>query len=173
MAEKPKKCLLVITKSNWGGAQRYVYNLATALPREEYAVSVALGGTGVADSAPGELAQKLAAAKIPTHHVAAFARDVSATSDVRAFFELLALLRRERPDVVHLNSSKAGGVGALAARIAGVKKIIFTSHGLAWDEDRSPRAKKLIKLFSWCTFILCHRVIVITQDNFDLSDYCQ
>ncbi len=167
MDKKPKKCLLVITKSNWGGAQRHVYNLATTLPKEEYLVSVAFGGTGVAESAPGELAERLATAKIPTHYVRAFARDVSLWSDLRALVEIISLFRQEQPDVVHLNSSKAGGVGALAARIAGIKKIIFTSHGLAWDEDRSPFAKKLIKLFSWCTFALCHAVITITQDNFD------
>ena len=46
----PKKVLFCITKSNWGGAQRYVYNLATNLPKEAYTVSVALGGTGVLTS---------------------------------------------------------------------------------------------------------------------------
>ena len=41
-----KKVLIVITKSNWGGAQRYVYDLATNLPKEHFAVAVALGGEG-------------------------------------------------------------------------------------------------------------------------------
>ena len=41
-----KKVTYVITKSNWGGAQRYVFDLATNLNREEFEVSVALGGTG-------------------------------------------------------------------------------------------------------------------------------
>ena len=37
-----KKILFIITKSNWGGAQRYVYDLATSLPKEKYEVAVAL-----------------------------------------------------------------------------------------------------------------------------------
>ena len=53
-----KKVLYVITKSNWGGAQKYVYDLATSLPKEQFEVAVALGGTG-------ELEKKLKEADIP------------------------------------------------------------------------------------------------------------
>jgi glycosyltransferase involved in cell wall biosynthesis len=161
-----QKVLFVITKSNWGGAQKYVYTLATALPREEFQVSVALGGTGAPGSAPGRLAEMLRAAHLEVRTVTSFARDISLMSDVKTFFELLALFRDERPDVVHLNSSKAGGVGALAARFAGVRRIIFTSHGLPWDEDRGAFAKAAIHALSWLTFVLCHKVIVLSQDNF-------
>ena len=41
-----KKILFVITKSNWGGAQRYVYDLATNLP-QDYEPVVAGGGDGL------------------------------------------------------------------------------------------------------------------------------
>ncbi len=44
--------------------------------------------------------------------------------DVRAFYTLFALLRREQPDVIHLNSSKAAGLGALAARVYLVSCIL-------------------------------------------------
>ncbi len=162
-----RKVLFVITKSNWGGAQRYVYNLASSLPREEFDVGVALGGTGAAGSAAGQLQTELTAANIPSVVVRSFARDVSLISDVRAFFELLRIYRRERPDVVHLNSSKAGGVGALAARCAGVRNIVFTSHGLPYDEDRTLVAKAAIACVTWLTFLLCHTVITISRDNYE------
>ena len=41
-----KKVLFVITKSNFGGAQKYVYELAVAAQARGYEVAVALGGTG-------------------------------------------------------------------------------------------------------------------------------
>ena len=44
--ENKKKLLVVITKSNFGGAQRYVFDLARSL-KDTYNVSVMLGGTGV------------------------------------------------------------------------------------------------------------------------------
>ena len=167
-----KKVLFVITKSNWGGAQRYVYNLATSLSQDEYEVVVALGGTGLARTSPGELHARLKEANIRTIEVGSFVRDVSALDDINTLFDLRAIFQREQPDIVHLNSSKAGGVGALAARLAGVKNIIFTSHGLAWDEDRSKLQKALIYIFSRLTFNLCHKVITISRDNYQRARSC-
>lgn len=155
-----KKILFIITKSNWGGAQRYVYDLATTLPKDQFEVSVAFGAEGL-------LAKKLQEAKIATFLVTALQRDVSLSSDVKSFLKLLKLFRTEKPDIVHLNSSKAGGVGALAARIAGVPRIIFTVHGWPFWERRSPLSRALIYLFSWLTALFSHKVIVVS--NYDLS----
>jgi glycosyltransferase involved in cell wall biosynthesis len=160
-----KKVLLVITKSNWGGAQRYVFDLATHLPREEFAVSVAFGQEGL-------LAKKLREADIPTFPIKSLERDVSFGGDIKSFFELYRLFKKELPDVVHLNSSKAGGVGALAARFAGIKTIVFTVHGLPWDENRSIFAKSAIYIATRLTFLLCHKVIVISQDNYHRTANC-
>ena len=154
-----KKILYVITKSNWGGAQRYVYDLATTLPKSEFEVSVAFGQ-------PGLLAKKLQENGITTHPIASLQRDVSLAADIKSFFELLRLFRTEKPDVVHLNSSKAAGIGALAARLAGVPRIIFTAHGWPFWEQRNSISRGLIYLFSWLTALLAHSVIVVS--NYDL-----
>ncbi len=160
-----KKILFVITKSNWGGAQAYVYTLATHFHTQGYDVAVALGGTGLQNAGRGELAEKLEAVGIRTIFVRSFMRDVSLTKEFRTFTELKAIIRSEKPDVVHLNSSKAGGIGALVARLTQVPNIIFTSHGLAYDEDRPTLIRGLIKIMTWFTFLLAHKVIVISNDN--------
>src|SRR5690606_23014779 len=46
------------------------------------------------------------------------ASTVCVTKDLRAVAALTRLFRRERPDVVHLHSSKAGALGRVAARLA-------------------------------------------------------
>jgi len=166
-----KKILFVITKSNWGGAQRYVFDLATHLP-QGYEPVVALGGTGVAGAGTGLLAEKLKTIGVRTVFVKGFMRDVAASKEVDALSELVALFKKEKPDVVHLNSSKAGGLGALAARLAGVPRIIFTVHGLPWDEPRGPLAKALIYIATRLTFLLCHTVITISKDNYDRARAC-
>lgn len=155
-----KKILFVITKSNWGGAQRYVFDLATALPKDRFEASVAFGQ-------PGMLAERLGAARITTYPMPSLQRDVSAIADVRSFFELLRLFRAKRFDVVHLNSSKAAGVGALAARLVGVPRIVFTAHGWPFWEQRNPISRVLIYFFSWLTAILSHKIIVVS--DYDLS----
>lgn len=161
-----QKILYVITKSNWGGAQRYVFDLATSLTKPEWDVTVVLGGTGKPDAPGGRLEQELRHRDIRTIFVPAFMRDMSLRREWRVLRDLWDLFAREQPDVVHLNSSKAGGLGALAARLAGVPHIVYTVHGLPWHEDRNPVAKFLIRLASWCTFLLCHTVIVISQDAY-------
>ena len=160
-----KKILYVITKSNWGGAQRYVFELATALQKTADVV-VALGGTGNAGASQGRLANQLSTTGIRTIFISEFMRDISFLREFKAFFTLLKLYKAEKPDVVHLNSSKAGGLGALAARIAGVKKIVFTVHGLPYDEDRQPLYRFLISLATWTTIALCHQAIVLSKNDF-------
>ncbi|MGC9602296.1 MAG: glycosyltransferase [Minisyncoccia bacterium] len=161
-----KKILFIITKSNWGGAQRYVFDLATVLPREQFDIAVAFGGTGVAGAPAGRLAQQLHEQNIRTIFISELGRDVSIRNDWRAFRALVRICKRERPDIVHLNSSKVGGIGALAGRLAGIKKIVFTSHGLAYDEDRGFLARAGLWLATWATFLLCTRIIVISKDTY-------
>src|SRR3989339_303916 len=133
-----KKVLFIITKSNFGGAQRYVYDIATHLDKERFVPVVALGGTGEKHAPQGILQHLLEEKNIRIHSVKHFMRNMSFIQDVSAFFELLRILKKERPDVLHVTSSKAGGLGALAGRVAQVPTIIFTSHGLAYDEAWRP-----------------------------------
>lgn len=153
---KKTKVLFVITKSNFGGAQKYVFDLSVGLPKDKFEVVVALGGSGI-------LIQKLLAENIRVLPISSLARDVNPWSDLTAFFELWEMFRKEKPDVVHLNSAKAGGVGALAGRLAGVPKIVFTAHGWAFNEERPLWQKPIIKLLSWITVVLSHKTIAVSE----------
>lgn len=158
-----RKILFVITKSNWGGAQSYVHALARHSREQGADVAVALGGTGARGAASGLLAERLAADGVRVIPIASFMRDISIAQELRAFRELLAVIRRERPDVLHLNSSKAGGIGALAGRIAGVPRIVFTAHGWAHREPRGLSQRLLISMSSWATVFLSHFVIAVSE----------
>ncbi len=152
---KKEKLLIAITKGNFGGAQRYVFDLACAL-RDRYEV-VVLTGAG------GELGEKLASADVRTITIPSLGRDVSPFFDVRSFFLLLSALRRERPDILHLNSSKMGGIGALAGRLSRCRRIVFTIHGWAFNEDRGALGRTLIRIAYWVTLLLVHRAIAVSQ----------
>ena len=169
MNGRKKKILFVITKSNWGGAQRYVYDLATNLPKKSFDVAVAFGGTGEPGADIGHLGKLLQEGGVSTIFIKNFARDIYLVKDILAFFELYSLFKKykkEGLDVVHLSSSKAGGIGALAAYLSGIENIVFTSHGLSWDEDRNIIFRTLIFLASYVTFILCCKIITVSKDNF-------
>lgn len=150
-----QKVLYVITKSNWGGAQRYVYDLATQLPDEYEPVVV---------SGPGEmLFRKLNDASVRTIEIKELGRDIHARGDLRALVALYRCIRAERPDIVHLNSSKAGFLGAIAARLARVKKIIFTVHGWPYTEPVSRLSKCVRWLAILGTMLLVHRTITVSR----------
>lgn len=152
---KRLKILYAITKSNWGGAQRYVYDLATHFSTK-YDVVVAAGGTGT-------LITRLAEKNIRTTSLSRTQRNISILKDFGTCWDLYRLFRKERPDIVHLNSSKIGGIGAVAGRLAGVKKIIFTGHGWAFNEDRGMVFKIGATLGHWATILLCHKTVAVSE----------
>lgn len=158
MSDKPRKTkiLFFITKSNFGGAQKYVFDLAHNLPKDIYETKAVLGGEGV-------LADLLKKDAIEVFSIPSLSRNVKILSDVKVFFTFLNIIKKERPDVIHLNSAKASGLAALAGRIAGVEKIIFTAHGWAFNEDRSWLSKKIIAFLSWITVVLSHKTIAISE----------
>jgi glycosyltransferase involved in cell wall biosynthesis len=154
-AQLKKKIMLVVTKSTWGGAQRYVYDIATHLQKDEYEVTV-LCGSG------GELVTQLQGQSIRVIELEHLARDIHLIDEFKVLFQLKKIFEAELPDVIHLNSSKIGGLGALAGRLAGVPKIIYTAHGWAFNEKRGLLWRTLTSFASWLTMILCHRIITIS-----------
>lgn len=159
-----KKILYLVTKSSWHGAQRYVYDLATALPETEYAVKVATGGHG-------PLVTKLKAANMAVVEVPGLQRDVSLTKEIMASWQIMKVIRQEKPDLLHVNSSKAGVIGAFIGRLLRVPRIIFTSHGWAFNEDRPYYQKFIFKLAHWLTVLLSHQTIAVSRAVKDQMDW--
>jgi glycosyltransferase involved in cell wall biosynthesis len=156
---KKPKILYFITKSIWGGASRHVFDLATNLSPKNFDVTVVLGGNGI-------LAKRLHECGIRTISLSSLDRDISAKKDLSSFVEFYKVLQNEKPDALHLHSTKAGGMGAFVARIYNLLhkhkiKIIFTVHGWPFNEQRSFVSKTLITFFSWLTVVLSHKVIVL------------
>jgi glycosyltransferase involved in cell wall biosynthesis len=162
------KILYLITKSNFGGAQKYVFELAVAAKSRGLNVIVACGGTGGKRAELGLLAEKLQAEDIRVIPVKHFMRDMSLGNDIAAFFDVLRLIREERPQVLHVTSSKAGGIGVLAGRALRVPKIIFTSHGLTIDEVWRPRWQRaLIFIGTYYTLAAANVSIMISKETYE------
>jgi glycosyltransferase involved in cell wall biosynthesis len=116
--------LILITLAETGGAQTYVASLLPALaPR--FDVVVAAHGDGPLVAA----ARDAGVTFVPLRHVR---RPLNPARDLLGLFELVALIRRRRPDIVHVNSSKAGVLGRVAALLTRVPITVFTVHGWAF-----------------------------------------
>lgn len=156
MDNPQKRVLYVITKATWGGAQRYVWDLMSRARAYGYDPALAYGEEGL-------LAQRARDAGFESYAVHGLQRDVSPLKEFAALRELAALFARLQPDVVHLNSSKASALGALAARLAGVPRIIFTAHGWAWNESRPWWQKLVIRKLAWLTVALSHATVCVSH----------
>jgi glycosyltransferase involved in cell wall biosynthesis len=86
----------------------------------------------VAAHGPGPLRDAAAAAGVRFLPLQSLRRPLRPWRDLAALVELTRLLRRERPDILHASSSKAGVLGRVAALLARVPIRIFTAHGWAF-----------------------------------------
>jgi glycosyltransferase involved in cell wall biosynthesis len=152
---KKQKVLFIITQSVIGGAQRHVLDLATHLP-DGYEPVVAAGGAGA-------LHKKLSDAGVRSMGIPSLTREIGASREFAALGALLSLIRTERPDILHLHSSKVGALGSLAGRVTGVRMVIFTVHGWALNEDRGALTKLFIGAAYALTFLFCHRIIAVSE----------
>ncbi|HTA43050.1 MAG TPA: glycosyltransferase family 4 protein [Bryobacteraceae bacterium] len=114
-----KRLMYIITRAEHGGAQSHVLDLVRGF-RDEFDISVAVGEEGF-------LTEACRAESIPVHLIPHLEREIKLWSDTRAFFETLKLVRRERPDLVHAHTWKAGFVGRMAARLCRIPSI-YTVH---------------------------------------------
>ena len=123
-AQRPR-ILILITLAETGGAQSYVAGLLPGL-EERFEVIVAAHGDG-----PLRAASQAARVRyVSLRHVR---RPLNPVRDLLGLLELVVLMRRTAPVIVHANSSKAGVLGRLAAVAAGVPIRIFTVHGWAFS----------------------------------------
>lgn len=160
-----KSILYIITKSVWGGAAKYVFDLATNLA-DEFEVAVAAGGKN-------KFYQEIKKANLPYYNIINFQRTINPFKDVFAFFEILSLLFQIKPEVIHVNSSKAGGIVGLAGwiykklyQILNTKyqiRTIFTAHGWAFNEERPRWQIWLIKAFSKLTAFFYDKIICVSE----------
>lgn len=126
------KALFVCQNLNVGGAEELILGASTALPAHGVETGV------VALTRRGPVAEEIAAAGVPVHHVAG----QPGPRDPAAFLRLVRLLRRERPDVVHTFLIAAGIYGRLAAFAAGVPVVLAAEQNVY---ARKPRRHALLE----------------------------
>ena len=160
--------LLLVTQSEFGGAQKYVYYLATRLPKDRYKVSVACGTGGL-------LIPKLRQAGIEVIPIPNLVGrpEIDPVRDSLAFLELLRLIRHKRPHIIHTNSTKAGFWGRLAAKLAGVPVIIFTAHGFVLNEPRGPLKRLIFYVAERIGGMLSDLIIAVSEADRQLAIGCK
>jgi len=125
----------IITRLCKGGAQENTFHSLRLANRDRFDESLISGPTAGAE---GSIEDRVAAAGIEIAREQTLIRPVSPVNDARALVGLVRKLRRGNFQIVHTHTSKAGILGRLAAKLAGVPIIVHTPHGNVFDGYFSP-----------------------------------
>lgn len=90
-------------------------------------------------------------------------REIHPVRDLATLLRLYRLMRRVRPHVVHTHTAKAGAVGRLAARLAGVPVIVHTYHGHVLHGYFSPAKTRLFTAIERGLARITDRLLVVSD----------
>ena len=162
MNDRKLKIFQVTTRLSMGGVPLYVYRLASYLHQQGHETTIVYGQ---ADPGEGQLFDYIDknACGFLRVEIRGLVREISFFQDMRAFFSLAKFFWKERPDIVHTHTSKAGCLGRLAAFITRVPIVIHSSHGTIVHGYFSPRKTKiLIQVERWLKKIT-HYIVPVTE----------
>jgi glycosyltransferase involved in cell wall biosynthesis len=129
LASERIKVLRVIARLNVGGPALHVAYLTEGLASRGYDTTLVAGTLARGEESMAHVAEGRGVSIVALD---ALHREISPLSDLRAVFQLAALIRRERPAILHTHTAKAGAVGRTAALLAGRARppvIVHTFHG--------------------------------------------
>jgi glycosyltransferase involved in cell wall biosynthesis len=155
----PIKVMHIIARLNIGGAAIYVIQLTAALGAPDYHSQLVCGVVGQSE---GDMRYVAEEKHLPVSMIPSLGREISPLGDLATIYQLWKLIRRERPDIVHTHTAKAGFVGRIAARLAGVPIIVHTYHGHVFAGYFSPARTRLFLLLERFCARLSTRVITLS-----------
>ncbi len=129
------RVLHIITRLIVGGAQENTIASVAQVAPERYDSRLWMGPqTG----SEGSLLDEARTVGIVPRVLPNLVREINPFKDLAVLVQLVRLMKQGRFDIVHTHSSKAGIVGRIAARLAGVPHIVHTIHGWGFHEHMSP-----------------------------------
>ena len=157
---RKRKILRIIARLNIGGPAIHAILLSEALNKDSYEDKLVCGRVSEHEGDMFYLARQKGVC--PTV-IPELQREISFKKDLKAFFKLYAMIKRERPDIVHTHTAKAGTLGRLAATLAGVPVKVHTFHGHIFDGYFSPVKAKIFLFIEKVLAVFTDRVIAVSS----------
>ena len=124
--KKRTKILRIIARLNIGGPAIHVILLSADLDPERYETLLVKGMESETEGDMMDLARERG---VKPFLIGALGRELNPIRDLKTLWHVYRLICRERPDIVHTHTAKAGTVGRIAAKLAGVPIVVHTFHG--------------------------------------------
>ena len=159
ISSKPWKVAHIITRLDRGGSPDNTLLTVLGHDPARYRVTLVSGLT----TFPSPLVRRLKdRPDIAVHFLPTLVRAIRPLSDLRALWALYLLCRRERFDLVHTHTSKAGILGRWAAWLTGCRHLVHTSHGSVFTGYSGPIISRLFIYAERLTSRFTDRIITLT-----------
>lgn len=163
---KKHKVLHIITRLDKGGSAENTFLTITGLNQINYSVTLLSGPGAPPDQ---ERRRQVEEYGIQYIYIPKLVRNIHFINDLKALIKIYNFLRREKFDIVHTHTSKAGLLGRLAAKIARVPIIIHTPHGHVFFGYFGRFKTKIFMLLEKLASRMTD--IIITLTNSEKEDY--
>jgi glycosyltransferase involved in cell wall biosynthesis len=155
--------LYVVTRGDAiGGASMHVLQLAKAVKQSGYGVTVVFGGVD------GKIVSMCKEAGLETKVLPQLVRSLQPWQDLKALFALRGIIKRLKPDVVHLHSSKASLLGRIAAWLCEVPAIV-TVHGWPFVHPQSKVSKAVYFFLERSMVAFTAKFIAVSAVDADIA----
>ena len=157
--ERPIRVARVIARLNVGGPAQHAVLLTAGLDRMRFLSTLITGvvGKDEGDFSPAARARGLEPVVIPELGPA-----IHPGRDVVALGKLVRSFRRLQPDLVHTHTAKAGALGRVAARLAGVPAVVHTFHGHVLEGYFSPGLTRVLLQIERALARITDRIITLS-----------
>ena len=153
-----------ITRMIVGGAQENTFLSARGLVESGHECVLL---SGPSEGREGSLLARLKNPGFEVVESPLMVREISPLRDLRAIHFLVDFLKKRKFDVIHTHSSKAGILGRIAGRIAGVPMVAHTIHGLAFGPYDSFLKNQLYIRAERYAAKRCDRIYSVAQAMID------
>lgn len=153
-----------ITRMIVGGAQENTFLSARGLVEAGHECVLL---SGPSEGREGSLLARMGNPGFAVVESPLFVREISPWTDLNAIYWLADFLKKEKFDVIHTHSSKAGIIGRIAGRMANVPMVVHTIHGLAFGPYDSFLKNQLYIRAERYAAKRCDRIYAVAQAMID------
>jgi glycosyltransferase involved in cell wall biosynthesis len=157
---EPIRIARMIARLNVGGPAIHVALLTEKLAPPDYSSTLISGQVGPDE---GDMRYYAEARGIAPVDLPGLGRELHPLRDLLTLWRAYRLLRRLRPHIVHTHTAKAGVIGRLAARLAGVPVVVHTYHGHVFHGYFSTAKTRFFLLLERLMNRLTDRAITLTD----------
>jgi glycosyltransferase involved in cell wall biosynthesis len=173
LQQSGKRVVHVITRLDMGGSAQNTLDSCIGLAEKGYRITLVYGSSyesEMTESESGAVERMVSDGRANGVSIVlldSLIRKINPIKDLRVLVSLWRLFLKERPDIVHTHTSKAGILGRIAAWAARVPVIIHTPHGHVFFGHFNPIAGRVFLIIEKIASVITDKLVSLTQGEQD------